>query len=159
VVGDGPLEPALRRQAGQLGLVHRVHLLGHVDEAVKFRLLRRADAFVSTSQHEGFGLVFLEAMACGLAVVCYDRGGHNDFLEAGVTGDVVPLNDRAAFARACQGLIADRAARERAGAENLKRVERYLVERCAARYEMTLRRVAATRGRSPAPHRPSEIVK
>lgn len=151
VLGDGPLEAELRRQAAQLGVSHRVHFFGHVDQAEKLRLLRMADAFVSTSQHEGFGLMFLEAMASGLAVVCYDRGGHNDFLEAGVTGDVVPLNDRAGFARACQRLIADRAARERAGAENLRRAERYLIDRCAERYEATLYRVAATRGRSAGP--------
>jgi len=57
-----------------------------VPEEHKFRLLRIADVFVSTSQHEGFGLVFLEAMACGLPVVCYDRGGQIDFLEDRTTG-------------------------------------------------------------------------
>jgi glycosyltransferase involved in cell wall biosynthesis len=104
-----------------------------------------ADIFVSTSQHEGFGLVFLEAMACRLAIVCYDRGGHTDFLESGVTGDVVRLNDRAAFARACHRLVLDRSAREQAGAENLRRVQQYLIDRCAERYEMTFRKVAAAR--------------
>lgn len=145
VVGEGPLEPELRQQAAQLGLDHRVHLFGRVDEVEKYRLLRLADVFVSTSQHEGFGLVFLEAMACGLAVVCYDRGGQNDFLEAGVTGDVVPVNDRAAFERACHRLVRDRAARERAGAENLRRVEQYMIDCCAERYETTFRKAAAAR--------------
>jgi glycosyltransferase involved in cell wall biosynthesis len=107
-----------------------------------------ADVFVSTSQHEGFGLVFLEAMACGLAVVCYDRGGHTDFLEPKVTGDVVHLNDRAAFARACHRLLLDPLARQQAGAENLRRAERYLIDRCAERYEMTLRKVTAARRRA-----------
>jgi len=148
VVGDGPLEPELRAQATQLGVEHRVRFCGRVSEIEKVQLLRMADVFVSTSQHEGFGLVFLEAMACGLPVVCYDRGGQRDFLERGVTGDVVPLNDRAAFARACQRLILDRAARERAGAENLTRAEEYLIDRCAERYEATLRRVISARGRA-----------
>ena len=59
----------------------------------KYAALAIADAFVSTSQHEGFGLVFLEAMACGLPIVCYDRGGQTDFLASGETGFVVQLND------------------------------------------------------------------
>jgi glycosyltransferase involved in cell wall biosynthesis len=145
VIGDGPLEPELRAQAAQLGVDHRVRFLGHVSEIEKYRLLCMADIFVSTSQHEGFGLVFLEAMACRLAIVCYDRGGHTDFLESGVTGDVVRLNDRAAFARACHRLVLDRSAREQAGAENLRRVQQYLIDRCAERYEMTFRKVAAAR--------------
>lgn len=145
VVGDGPLESQLRQQAAQLGVDHRVRFYGRVNEIEKFQLLRMADAFVSTSQHEGFGLVFLEAMACGLAVVCYDRGGQTDFLEPGITGDVVHLNDRAAFARACHRLVMDPTAREQAGAENLRRAERYLIDRCAERYEMTLRKVTAAR--------------
>src|SRR5919106_4313502 len=154
VVGDGPLQPELRQQATQLGVSPRTHLFGHVEEIKKFQLLHMADAFVSTSQHEGFGLVFLEAMACGLAIVCYDRGGQNDFLEAGVTGDVVRLNDLAAFASACHRLVMDRTAREQAGAENRRRVERYLIDRCAERYETTLRRVAAAQRRAPPPCTP-----
>ena len=46
----------------------------------KYAALSMADAFVTASQHEGFGLVFLEAMAFGLPVLCYDRGGQTDFL-------------------------------------------------------------------------------
>jgi glycosyltransferase involved in cell wall biosynthesis len=144
VVGDGPLEPALRQQAAQLGVHERVHFFGRVEEFEKVQLLRMTDVFVSTSQHEGFGLVFLEAMACGLPVVCYDKGGQADFLEPQVTGDLVPLNDRAAFAHACCRLVTNRTARERMSAENLSRVERYLIDRCAACYEATLRRAAAT---------------
>ena len=49
--------------------------LGHVAEAEKFRILRMCDVYVSTSQHEGFGLVFLEAMACGLPVIAMPTAG------------------------------------------------------------------------------------
>jgi glycosyltransferase involved in cell wall biosynthesis len=145
VVGDGPLEPELRQQAAQLRVDQRVRFFGHVSETEKFQLLRMADAFVSTSQHEGFGLVFLEAMACGLPIVCYDRGGQRDFLDSGSTGAVVPLNDRDAFVRACHRLMLDPRARQRAGAENLRRVECYLIDRCAERYEATFRKVTAAR--------------
>ena len=76
------------------------------------RHCRFADVFVTTSQHEGFGLVFLEAMAFGLPVVCYDRGGQTDFLKSGETGFVVPLNDESAFTKAIIELYSDRDGRD-----------------------------------------------
>ena len=70
-----------------------MHVLGQVSDEQKYAALAISDVFVSASQHEGFGLVFLEAMAFGLPVVCYDRGGQTDFLTSGETGAVVRLND------------------------------------------------------------------
>src|SRR5690606_20343889 len=98
-------------------------------------LLALADLYVSTSQHEGFGLVFLEAMAAGLPVVCYDRGGQVDFLEDGATGFLVPLNDRPAFVARCRELLADAALRREIAARNRARVEELFIDRCAKRYE------------------------
>ena len=91
--------------------------------------------FVSTSQHEGFGLVFLEAMAQGLPIVCYDRGGQTDFLRTGETGFVVPLNDQARFKDALLALHADPDSRRQYGRGNLERVEQFFIDTCAARYE------------------------
>ena len=135
VVGSGPQEPVLKSMASDLRLLDRVHFLGQVDENEKFRILQMSDIYVSTSQHEGFGLVFLEAMSCGLPVVCYDHGGQTDFLEDGLTGWVLPLNDLPAFAASCRKLAMDRNLRERMGRENRRRVEELYVERCAERYE------------------------
>lgn len=135
VVGDGPESDLIRQLAAERGLSGRIHLLGQVDEASKFAALTVADAFVSTSQHEGFGLVFLEAMACGLPVVCYDRGGQNDFLHTGETGHVIALNDLAAFTQALVALHRDAPLRRKLGENNRRRVEEYLIDRCARRYE------------------------
>ena len=135
IVGSGPQEPVLKSMASDLRLLDRVHFLGQVDENEKFRILQMSDIYVSTSQHEGFGLVFLEAMSCGLPVVCYDHGGQTDFLEDGLTGWVLPLNDLPAFAASCRKLAIDRNLRERMGRENRRRAEELYVERCAERYE------------------------
>jgi len=148
IVGDGPDRDAIGRQAQELGISSRVHMLGMVSDAEKFAALSISDAFVSTSQHEGFGLVFLEAMAFGLPVVCYDRGGQTDFLASHKTGFVLPLNDEAAFANAIVELYRDRASRLRYGQHNRALVEKYFIDTCARRYEevfehaLTLRRNA-----------------
>ena len=135
IMGAGPQEQALREQAGALQLKERIHFLGHLGEAEKFKLLRMCDIYVSTSQHEGFGLVFLEAMASGLPVICYDHGGQTDFLENDHTGYLVQLNDETLLVQYCQRLILNADLRQRMGQENLKRVEDFYIDRCAVRYE------------------------
>jgi len=135
VVGDGPRLGAVRQAAAEAGLTERVHLLGQTSEDVKNRALAVSDIFISTSQHEGFGLVFLEAMAFGLPIICYDHGGQTDFLSNGATGAVLHLNDVAGFARALQDLCDDPDLRRKMAANNLQLVERYLIDKCAARYE------------------------
>lgn len=135
ILGDGPDVAAVRKAAADAGLAARVHLLGQVSEERKHQALSVADIFVSASQHEGFGLVFLEAMAHGLPVVCYDHGGQTDFLVDGETGFVVPLNDLERFTRGIVDLH-DRSANRRAMAEeNRRRVEGYFIDSCARRYE------------------------
>jgi glycosyltransferase involved in cell wall biosynthesis len=153
VIGDGPDGAAVRGRAAELGVGDRVHLLGQVSEERKFQALNLADAFVSTSQHEGFGLVFLEAMACGLPVVCYDRGGQTDFLASGRTGSVVALNDLPAFTRAIVELHDDPASRARIAAGNLRLVEEYFIDRCAQRYETVFAAAIRDHGVSDVRHR------
>jgi glycosyltransferase involved in cell wall biosynthesis len=101
--------------------------------------------YVSTSQHEGFGLVFLEAMATGLPIVCYDHGGQTDFLNQGNSGYLVPLNDLDGFRERCEALIGDADRRGEIGRANLERVEEFFIETCAARYEEALSRVVERR--------------
>jgi len=145
IIGSGPQEQALRQKASELGLAERVHFLGHTDERDKFRLLQMSDIFVSTSQHEGFGLVFLEAMASGLPVICYGYGGQTDFLIDGVTGHLVPLNDTAAFAECCRRLISDRDASRRISTQNRMRVEELFIDNCAKQYEQLFEELISKR--------------
>ncbi|MDX1541981.1 MAG: glycosyltransferase family 4 protein [Geminicoccaceae bacterium] len=158
IVGNGPKEAEIRRQASEAGVAERVHFLGFVSEREKFEILHMADLFVSTSQHEGFGLVFLEAMACGLPVVCYDRGGQNDFLMSGVTGTVVPLNDRAGFAAAVADLLTDPERCRMMGEHNRERVEPYLADNCVRQYETVFEQVlSAHRRRLSGARLPSTV--
>jgi glycosyltransferase involved in cell wall biosynthesis len=149
IVGSGPQEHRLKEEARRRQLDDRILFLGRIEESEKFRILRMSDIYVSSSQHEGFGLVFLEAMASGLPIVCYDHGGQTDFLEDSVTGNVLPLNDLASFEKGCRCLIEDRGMRRRMGQENLLRVEEFFVERCARKYEAVLQEAVARRGKAP----------
>jgi glycosyltransferase involved in cell wall biosynthesis len=145
VVGDGPQLPALRASAAAHGVADRIRFLGQVAEIDKLRALAVADLFVSTSQHEGFGLVFLEAMAFGLPVVCYDRGGQTDFLSTPDTGHVVRLNDLDAFTAAVRELAASPARRSSIRRHTLAAVEQFFVDRCAQRYEAIFERTLRER--------------
>jgi glycosyltransferase involved in cell wall biosynthesis len=147
VVGSGPEEASIRSAAAAHGVAARVHFLGSLGDTEKYRALAAADAFASTSQHEGFGLVFLEAMAMGLPVICYDHGGQTDYLATGVTGHVLPLDDVDAFGRAIRDLAGSRERCRRLGETNRARVEEFFIDRCAARYESLMERVIAGRGR------------
>jgi glycosyltransferase involved in cell wall biosynthesis len=149
IVGDGPDAAAVERRAEELGVRDRLHMLGQVSDAQKYAALSVADAFITASQHEGFGLVFLEAMAFGLPVLCYDRGGQTDFLTTGETGHVVKLNDREAFVRALIELHADREARERHGQHNRQLVENYFIDTCAERYERVFSAAIERRSSTP----------
>lgn len=75
VIGDGPEIPRLRRLVEDLGLGASVELVGPVAGAAEVRLeLARAHVFCLPSRQEGFGIVFLEAMAAGLPIVAADCG-------------------------------------------------------------------------------------
>ena len=151
VVGDGPEADAVRHKAAQLGVTNRLRMLGYVSDEVKYRAYAAADVFVSTAQHEGFGLVFLEAMAFGLPVVCYNRGGQTDFLSTPDTGDVVQLNDLQAFNNAVRALRDSPERRAAVGRHNLAKVENYFIERCAERYEELFAAILASPLAAAAP--------
>jgi L-malate glycosyltransferase len=142
IVGDGPDADAVRRTAADAGLRERVHLLGQVSDERKYQALGVADLFVSATQHEGFGLVFLEAMAYGLPIICYDHGGQTDFLVDGETGHLVTLNDLDRFTRAIVELHDRPQVRVAMGEHNKKLVEGYFIENCAREYESVFEQAA-----------------
>jgi glycosyltransferase involved in cell wall biosynthesis len=135
VMGQGPQRAELEALARRLAITDRVRFTGRVDEEEKWRYLAAADLYASTSLHEGFGIVFLEAFHCGLPVVTYDRGGQTDFVEDGACGALIPFGDRTKFVRAVRRLLEDPEARARCGAQNREIVKGFYVDACAERYE------------------------
>jgi phosphatidyl-myo-inositol dimannoside synthase len=105
VVGEGPDLPRLQRLAGRLGLEDRVSFLGRRTVGEIVSLYNLADLFVLLTREEppdveGFGLVFLEAAACGLPSLGGRSGGIPEAIEDGETGWLVdPYDARAISAR------------------------------------------------------------
>lgn len=135
ILGEGPERKHIEATAARCGVAEKVIMPGFVSEERKFQYLRAADIFASTTMHEGFGLMFVEGMFCGLPVITYDHGGHSDFLEHEKSGFVVPLNDRRAFLKALRVLCRDGARRAEIARHNEALSRRYTIEACAARYE------------------------
>src|SRR5204862_379499 len=98
LAGRGPLEPALRALAKELGIENAVHFLGYV--APVQRAIEDAAIVVVPSMGEGFGMVALEAMERARPVIAADIGGLGELVGDGVTGLVVPPGEAVPVARA-----------------------------------------------------------
>jgi len=135
LLGDGPAKAALVQLAKELRVENRVIMPGFVSEHRKYQYLQAADLFVSTTSHEGFGLMYLEGMFCRLPIISYDHGGQRDFLEDGKTGFVIPLNHQERFKERLESLTQNAKLREEMGKYNLKLSKRFTIQQCASRYE------------------------
>ena len=132
-LGADPEARRLRRLADRLGIGERLILRGRVGRDAMPALLRSADAVVCVPWYEPFGIVPLEAMACGVPVVASAVGGQIDSVVHGVTGVHVPPRDPAALAAALRALLADPRRRAELGAAGRRRAERrYGFDRIAA---------------------------
>jgi glycosyltransferase involved in cell wall biosynthesis len=129
VCGDGWQRPALEQQVAELGLGERVLFVGHVSDERKFQLLELADVFVMASVHEGFGIVFLEAMSRGLPIIATNVGGQTDFLQPSRNAILVPHRDRGALTDAIVQFHDDADLRRRMGAASLEDVEAFRMRR------------------------------
>jgi len=111
----------LEALAEELGVRDRVHFIGQVGHFLMPALLSTADVVVCTPWYEPFGLVPLEAMACGVPVVASAVGGMLDSVADGETGLLVPPQDPAALADALRELLADPVRREAYGRAGIRR--------------------------------------
>ncbi len=154
LVGDGPLRPELEARARSQGVADRITFLGKVERTAPF--YHAADVFVlaSVARSEAFGIVQLEAMACGTPVV-------NTRLESGVpyvsrhgeTGITVPPGDAGALAKAVNRILNDEPLRQAYGSAARHRVrdefdQDHMGERMLELYQLLLSPTpAGSRGR------------
>ena len=126
IAGQGLQRASLEALAQELGLTDRISFLGEVPEAERRLLLHACDVFVlpSIDRSEAFGIVQLEAMACGKPVVSSDLSTGVRFVnQDGVTGRLIPPGDPDALAVALNQLLEDDALRAGLGKAARLRVE------------------------------------
>lgn len=88
VAGDGDDQRRLEDRAAALGIADHVVFAGYVDESEKADFLRLADVFALPGRGEGFGIVYLEALACGVPVVGSQLDGSREALRDGALGEL-----------------------------------------------------------------------
>jgi glycosyltransferase involved in cell wall biosynthesis len=121
-----PEAERLTKIAQEYGVADRVTLLGAVPHGEMPRLMSSADLVLSTPDYEPFGIVPIEAMACGTPVVATAVGGQLDTVVPGATGALVPVGDGPELAAVTRELLDDRERLARLGAQGRQRVlDRY----------------------------------
>jgi phosphatidylinositol alpha-1,6-mannosyltransferase len=135
IVGDGDDRPRLEQQAKKLNLAGRAIFLGSLDRQSLIACYRGCDVFAMPSRGEGFGLVFLEAMAMGKPVIGGAHGGSFDLIEDGVTGFLVAQEDAERLAAVLTRLLLDEQLRQGMGEKARERVLRdYSFDQFRARF-------------------------
>ena len=153
VVGTGPQEREVRRYIATRRLTG-IELLGRVSEEDKNRAFATSDIYCSPATgQESFGIVLLEAMAAGTAIVCSDIHGYKGVVRRGEQALLVPPKDVDALGSALATLLADPEMRARMGASGRERAKQFSWESITAKvddyYGFVIRRLAA-QGALPA---------
>jgi glycogen(starch) synthase len=115
IAGDGELELYLKRLIRNLGFPHRVSFVNWQTGPALVKLYQRAQVVVVPSYFEPFGMVALEAMACGRPVIASSVGGLKEIIEDDVQGYLVPTGDYLQLAQRLAHLILNPARRQEMG--------------------------------------------
>jgi glycosyltransferase involved in cell wall biosynthesis len=124
LVGDGDDRPRLEHLACELGVSERARFLHGLTPEQLLACYANCNVFALPSKGEGFGFVFLEAMACGKPVIGGAHGGIPDIVENGVTGLLVPHGDAERLALALESLLGNPTRAREMGARGRERVQK-----------------------------------
>jgi len=158
LVGQGAEQPRLQNLAEQLGIKHAVRFEPVTKEPE--RVLHESDLFVLSSRTEGFPMVLLEAMACGLPVVSFDcSSGPREMIRDGIDGLLVPPEDVGALAAAMATLMGDELERQRLAKRAVEVAERFSLPRVMGMWtEVFAKAACRTSGGKPASVQVAEIA-
>jgi glycosyltransferase involved in cell wall biosynthesis len=141
VAGDGDGRQGLEQVASRLELEDCVNFLGFVSDEEKVRLLQESWALANTSPKEGWGLVSIEAQACGTPVVVYDAPGLRESLRDNESGFIVDYGDQAALTDRIVSVLEDASLRERLREGAIAWANQFTWDRAADETERVLKEV------------------
>jgi len=142
LVGEGKLKDELRRISGKKTYRNKIKFFNRVPTKEIPAIYRKCDCFVLPSLNEGMPLVLLEAMACGLPIICTDMPSLRIFVEDGVNGYIVKKKSAVDIALALEKYInEDESLRTRHGEISREKVQNYTWESSAGQYKSFYERV------------------
>ena len=157
LAGEGAEREELAALARKLRLEACVHFIGRADRSKAVALFRGCDFFVLPSRQEPMGIVNLEAMAAGKAVVASRTGGVPELVIDGETGLLLPPGEPGPLAEALQRMAGDAALRERMGAAGRERVRQFTWQAVAGSYRTIYEKAVAEKGRRTAGMIPAPV--
>lgn len=134
IIGDGPLGGELRVFSIKTKAASKIRFFGAVSEEKKFQYLSVADVFILPSLHEGFGIVFQEAMYCGLPIIAGNNGGQTDFLKNNENALLVNPNSIDDIADAIRIIVNDAILRDKLREKSKKDIEKLFIDNIARQY-------------------------
>jgi N-acetyl-alpha-D-glucosaminyl L-malate synthase BshA len=147
-VGEGPDLPKVQCRARELGLAERIYFLGKQDDVAQ--VVSLADIMLLPSEKESFGLVALEAMACGVPTIGSTAGGIPELVSHGETGYLAPIGDTEQMAEYAVKLLSDPQLYRDFSEACLNRARtKFCSERIAAQYEEIYWRVLGIKKPDP----------
>ena len=120
IIGRGDFRPALEKLAEELGISDAIEFTGFVSDERKQELLEELWVVVNPSPKEGWGIVNVEANACGTPAIAADSPGLRDSVRHGITGELYPFGNIPALTEALLRLIRDDELREKYRAASLE---------------------------------------
>ena len=149
IAGDGPVEEKLRARIGELGIDHRVHLLGYRENVPQ--ILAALDVIVHPATGgDGISQVILQALGLQKPVVATDTGGTKEVVAHGHTGLLVPPDDVLALAQSVEQVVNDDATSRQMGINGSRLVETsYSLDHMIEATEQLYRTACAERQPSP----------
>ena len=151
IAGNGEMELFLKRVASYLGVRHRVSFVGWQTGTSLVDVYRKATCVVIPSFYEPFGIVALEAMACGCPVVASDTGGLKEIVTDGVNGYLVAIGEYLPLAQRIASLLLDRDRRKAMAIAARARAAQYSWSRSAGQTLDLYETLAGAKNRTTLP--------
>lgn len=126
ICGQGKLENHLKKLASNLNIGNKVIFLGYRKDAIQ--ILKAVDIYAFPSKREGLSVSLMEAMACGLPVVCSGIRGNKDLITENCGGYLLNYNDITGFTEALALLIKDSVLRNKMKEFNLCAIKKYNID-------------------------------